>query len=814
MEITSEVINNFLYGFNPLEHVVAIECDYQDDKASVIYVNEKEEKRIKLMDFKPFAWVKHGAAIRMFGGDKRLLKKKLFQYGIKIKALQIAKEGEEPHDRLRNGYRYLYQATHKMSFQSFLMFFQEAGTPIYERKKKTDEPTVDDKEIICCSPIEQFMIESGIRLFKGYDNYDDLKRMSWDIETTGLDPHVDRIEQIGIRTNKGFHKVIKIEGNTEEEKNRNELLAIDEAVRIMAEEKPDTLFGHNTEQFDWNFFIVRCIVLGTTLEDISLKYFRHPIYKRKKESILKLGGEMETYFPTVMWGVNILDSIFAVRRAQALNSDFESANLKYATRYLDLKKPNRVYVPGNEISTVWHVTDKEYAFNDENGDWYKITDEKPLKEGYERQSGKYIVERYLLDDVWEADKVELTLNGQNFAIAKMLPTSFSRVCTMGTAGIWRLIMQAWSYEHDLAIPATEPKRRFTGGLSRLLKTGYVKNLCKNDYNSLYPSIVLTWNIKSPLDITDVMLHLLNHILTERERLKGIKAEYGAKSKATKKEIAEKKEKGENVTELQQRYNDELATKQAADSQQLAFKCLGNSFFGSYSASNIFNWAYTDSAEMVTCIGRQSLRLMLAYFKRLNYEPIVGDSFTSNTPIFIKYDSDYPVKKYRGLIDIKSISEIFDANNSDIDILGREYDVSEKHFKVLCRSGWVTPSYLYRHKTEKNICKVHDDKSSIDVTEDHSIFNKDKKKIKPSEIKKDTKMEYSENTTWNDSICKCSIEDIKTYQKAIKNGKLDRIPLEILNADRSVKKAFIRNLNMPTNPTKTFIAGIMFLKRTI
>ena len=58
----------------------------------------------------------------------------------------------------------------------------------------------------------------------------------------------------------------------------------------------------------------------------------------------------------------------------------------------------------------------------------------------------------------------------------------------------------------MAIPATEPKRRFTGGLSRLLKTGYVKNLCKNDYNSLYPSIVLTWNIKSPLDITDVMLN--------------------------------------------------------------------------------------------------------------------------------------------------------------------------------------------------------------------------------------------------------------------------------------------------------------------
>ena len=807
MKITPEVINTFLYGYNPLQHVVAVECDYQDERASVIYVNDKNQKRIKLIDFKPFAWVKHSAAIRMFGGDKKILKRRLFDYGIKIKSLQIAKEGEEPNDRLKNGYRYLFQSTHKMSFQSFLMFFQEADTPIYGKKKKTDEDTVDDKEIICCSPVEQFMIETGIRLFKGYDNYDDLTRMSWDIETQGLDPKHDRIEQIGIRTNKGFQKVIMVEGNTEEEKNKNELLTIDEAIKIMAEQKPDTIFGHNTEQFDWNFFIVRAQILGTSLEDISMKYFRHPIYKKNKESILKLGGEMETYYPTVMWGVNILDSIFAVRRAQALNSDFESANLKYATRYLDLKKPNRVYVPGGEISTVWHVTDNLYAFNDENGDWYKISDEKPLKEGYVRKSGRYIVERYLLDDVWEADKVELTLNGQNFAIAKMLPTSFSRVCTMGTAGIWKLIMQAWSYEHDLAIPATEPKRRFTGGLSRLLKTGYVKNLCKNDYNSLYPSITLTWNIKSPLDITDVMLYLLNHILTERERLKGIKAEYGAKSKATKKEIADKKAKGEDVSELQDRLNQELATRQAADSQQLAFKCLGNSFFGSYSASNIFNWSFTDSAEMVTCIGRQSLRLMISYFKHLGYEPIVGDSFTSDTPVFIKY-------KKTNQINIVPICELFDESKSDIDALKREYDNSEKDYQVLCRSGWHDVNYIYRHKTHKDIYRVEDGNTIIDVTEDHSLFNDKQEKIKPSEIKEDSQLEYYYDNVSSGINHQMSDKFIKLMANMVKNGTIGRIPIDILNGSKETKKKFLDYLGYDyiINPSKTLMAELHFLVR--
>lgn len=805
-KITSEVVNTFLTGHDPMEHIISIECDYQDERVSIIYVNENGEKRVKMDAFKPFAWVKHSAAIRMFDGNRGTLKRKLREYGITIKALKIAKDGQKPSERLENGYKYLYQAVRPTSFQTFLMFFQEAGTPIYERKKKDDDNTTDDKEIMVCSPVEQYMIETGKRLFKGYANYDDIKRMSWDIETQGLDPTVDRVEQIGIRTNKGFEKVISVEGETEEEKNRNELNAIDEAIRIMAEQKPDTIFGHNTEQFDWNFFDVRLKILGSSLEEVSLKYFKHPIYKRKKEAILKLGGEMETYYPTIMWGHNILDSIFAVRRAMALNSDFESANLKYATRYLDLKKPNRVYVPGGEISTVWHIEEPIFAFNNENGDWYKVTKDKPLKSNYELKTGRYIVERYLLDDIWEADKVELALNGSNFALSKMLPTTFPRVCTMGTAGIWKLIMQAWSYENGLAIPATVPKRRFTGGLSRLLKTGFVENLCKNDYNSLYPSITLTWNIESPLDITDIMLHLLEFILTERERLKARKAEYGGKSKATKKMIAEYKKEGKDISELETTLQKQLAIRQSADSQQLAMKVIGNSFFGAYGASNLFPWGDCDCAENVTCIGRQSLRLMISHFKKLGYDPIVGDSFTSDTPVFIKY-------KKNGFIDIKPISEIINKNEIHKDELNREYDLSEKPYLVLCRSGWSEVKYVYRHKTNKNIYEIKDNNAKIEVTEDHSLFNNNKEKIKPSEINNNTKLEYNINKIESNSMV-LSKKQINIIINLITNNKLNRIPLQLLNSTIENKKYFIENFKNIKKNNKTLDAGILYLKGSI
>ena len=56
------------------------------------------------------------------------------------------------------------------------------------------------------------------------------------------------------------------------------------------------------------------------------------------------------------------------------SAELKKADLKYVTKYSKLNKPNRVYVPGNDINVTWADTVNEYAFNDENGHWFKITD--------------------------------------------------------------------------------------------------------------------------------------------------------------------------------------------------------------------------------------------------------------------------------------------------------------------------------------------------------------------------------------------------------------------------------------------------------
>ena len=623
-EITTEVVNTFLNGHDPMEHIISIECAYDEKKVNIIYVNDKGEKRIKQDDFKPFIWVKHSAAIRMFNGNRAELRKQMRLFGIKVKRLITENNDGTEHERLESGYKYLFYATVPMSNQTFQGFFSKAGTPIHPKQKKDEPLNSSNREFMGVTPIEQYMIATGRRLFKGYDAYNQLNRFVFDLETQGLNPKIHRINQIGIRTNKGYEKIIEVEGNTKEELDRSEMNAIKEFLEILADLKPDTVVGHNSENFDWNFFIVRCEHYGIDFSELSLEFFKHAIYKKKKQSVLKLGGEVEYYYPTIMWGHNVLDSLHAARRAQAIDSNMKNSNLKYVTKYLKLKKQNRVYVPGDKIKTTWEVNEKTYGLCEEDGDWYRVTEKRPLLPNYNLVSGRYIVERYLLDDLWETDKVEDKLNESNFLVGKMLPTNFSRACTMGTAGIWKLIMLAWCYENDLAIPAASPNRRFTGGLSRLLKTGYVDRIVKLDYNSLYPSVILTWHISTPIDVMNVMLSFLEYILTEREKYKGLKGEAGDKLDQFKNllKICEDEDERKKL-EKEIRYWD--AEKSGNDKKQLPLKILANSFFGGYGSPNVFPFGDIIAAEKTTCISRMALRLMISHFKSIGYEPIVGDT---------------------------------------------------------------------------------------------------------------------------------------------------------------------------------------------
>lgn len=839
-EITTEDIELFLNGHDPQERIVNLEYSYRDDFVKMYYRNEHDQKCLSLQPFYPFIWARLETCLALCDGDRKRLKSLMNSYGISVKSLYIAgKDGKEIPE-MKDGYRYLFKAVRPMSYSEFIEFFKKCGVPLYSDKDNKNKPKIE-RPYLAVTPQEQFLISTGKRFFKGYDDYNQLLRLTFDLETEGLDPTKCRIKLIGVKLNRtvkirdkvyeNFERIFKLEGTTEEEKNKSELNLIDTFLRIIYTFKPDVITAHNGENFDWSFIIERCNQLGTDINTMSKPYFKgKSIYKNQKESILKLGGEVETFHQTIVPGLIITDSLHAVRRAQATDSNFKEANLKYSAKYLEVVRPNRVYVPGDIIDKTLIDETPSYAFNNTDGTWYKLSEDKPLKENYEIVTGKYIVERYLFDDLQECNDVELTLNQSAFNICKALPLSFQKCCTMGTAGQWKSLMLAWSYENNLAIPFSENTGKFTGGLSRLLKVGFsgAKNkddkngLIKLDYNSLYPSIILTWAIEDEKDISGVTLKFLNYFLTTRETYKG------EKKKADKviEKYEEKLNEGETLTkEENEEYHKALANFAKYDKLQNLRKVFCNSYFGSLSSNNasVYPWKSLKCGERTTCTGRQSLRLMIGHFsniatfnggnydKSYNYEAIVGDSFTSDTPLFIKY-------KDNSWIDIRPISELIDENRIEVDTLGREYDYSKKDYYVLCRSGWVEPSYIYRHKTDKDIYEVTDGEMKVEVTEDHSLFNSKQEKIKPIEINENTELEYYNNKI----VIENEIPTLEFVAKdvAIKvaNGQYDRIPVGILNSNKSRMKifyyTFMENYKENINYTKTCLAGLQFIKKCL
>lgn len=855
-KIPQDIIEKFINGDDPMERIVNLDYKSSDDFISVYYRNKDDKKCIKKESFHPFVWATRKACLNLCGGDKAELKRLMFKFHIGVKKLSNTSIDGTVRHEFDDGYMFMLFAKKPMSYNSFLSFFNIAKNPIFRNNNRNEyvDPETENQYLIV-SPQEQFLIATGKRFFKGYDDYDQLLRMTFDLETTGLDTENDRIVQLGVRLNRptperpeGFEKIFTVEGNTEEERNFNELRVIRTLFKVISVFKPDIITAHNGENFDWNMIIGACKRLGTTIEAESAKYFKgESIRKSEKDSILKLGGEMETYKETIVPFTIVTDSLHAVRRAQALDSNMQKADLKYATEYSGLKKPNRVYTPGEKISEIWADTEHQYAFNDKDGDWYiydpnsengvkeriefetdkeyedyiksikSKQEDKPFKlktrnvllDGYELTTGRYIIERYLLDDIYECDKVEWKFNLSAFSICKALPIPYKKCTTMGTAGQWKALMMAWSYKNNLAIPPLKNTGSFTGGLSRLLKTGYVTNVFKADFSSLYPSILLDWGITDPNDLLNSMLSFLYYFLTSRKKLKG-------KLKEVNKIVNKYKEGYINGTLTDTEISEYLtAVKDSSslDNQQLTRKIFCNSMFGSLSATigSMFPWKSQRCGEQTTCTGRQCLRLMISYLKNLGYDPIVGDSVTGDTPLFIRY-------KDIGLIDIKPISEIMDETQSEVDELGRVYDYSEKPYQVLCRTGWCDVEYVYKHKANKQIYRVEDEVMAVDVTEDHSLFDKERNEIKPLEITNKTELEYYNGkieTLGNDML---TFNDIVNIVNSVLDGSIDRLPISLINSNKNVKRLFVNLLQkkgfMPdlNKYSKTIIAGVQFIEK--
>src|SRR5437588_514027 len=81
---------------------------------------------------------------------------------------------------------------------------------VWRREPETKQLVREDVRFcLCLPPEEQYLVASGRTYFRGLA-FDDLRRMQFDLETTGLDPARDRIFMVAVRDPDG--RVGTIEG--------------------------------------------------------------------------------------------------------------------------------------------------------------------------------------------------------------------------------------------------------------------------------------------------------------------------------------------------------------------------------------------------------------------------------------------------------------------------------------------------------------------------------------------------------------------------------------------------------------------------
>jgi len=655
--ISNEVIESFLHGNDPEEFIVAIEFDYVSNSIYKIKEIPGKGKEIRKDTFIPFAWVGDLRGLKFYNDSKMAQKEAMTKYGIMIEKLET-----QDNERLKNGLTFMVKSL--KGYRELVQFFRDGGVDPWGEKTK-------DKLLIL-PPVEQYLISKEKRLFKGFEDYEQVTRLVFDLETDALDPKDGRIFMIGIKTNKGYHKVIECLDESQEKG------AIIEYFNIINEIKPSIIGGYNSANFDWHWIFERCRILGINAKNVCKSLHPEHSYTRK-DNMLKLANEVETYTQTSIWGYNVIDIIHAVRRAQAINSSIKSAGLKYITTFINAEAPDRVYIDHTNIGKMYHEKD-EYWLNIQNGKYKKASDYKDLDIKfpgvYIKTTGDDIVERYLDDDLEETLAVDKEFNQGSFLLAAMIPTTYERVSTMGTATLWKMLMLAWSYKNNLAIPAKQGKTDFVGGLSRLLKVGYSKNVLKLDFSSLYPSIQLVHDVFPDCDVTGAMKGMLKYFRDTRIKYKQLAEEF---------------------------YETDKKKSESYSNKQLPIKIFINSMFGALSAPQVFAWGDMYMGEQITCTGRQYLRQMIKFFMTKGYVPLVMDTdgvnFSSpddaNEREYVGRGLNWKVKKgkvYKGPeADVAEYNDIFMRGEMALDTDGvwpSCINLARKNYAVMDAKGKI------------------------------------------------------------------------------------------------------------------------------
>lgn len=419
-----------LFGADPTEKVVAVETN---DRDTTLFIREGDATVTRSVPFVP--WL--------------VLDKERHFAGAETTELQ------------GNGYRYLMRVT--------------GGWRAYQDIKRTLRD--EHAEVMQYgSAIKQFMIASGITLFKGMA-FDDLRRMQIDIETTTLDPSLSeaRIFMVSVSDNRGLSEVLI----------GDEAEMLRRLLHLVETQDPDVIEGHNFYSFDLPYIMARCSAL-----DVPPSFGRGGVTATVgMPRNCAIGTNSRQFTPTYLHGRHIIDTLLQTQRFDWSRGQVSSYGLKECAQTYGIAPPDRVYLDRKEIVEIYR-TDPER------------------------------VKTYAAQDAEETAALAALVSPTEFYQTQIIPDSYQNVAVTGNGEKINAVLVREYLRQGRAIAKQRPPQSYPGGYTEVRVTGVVKPIVKADVESLYPSLMLTQKIAPASDTLGIFLPLLSELTSRRLEAKG------------------------------------------------------------------------------------------------------------------------------------------------------------------------------------------------------------------------------------------------------------------------------------------------------
>jgi len=351
--------------------------------------------------------------------------------------------------------------------------FVRPGSPIGRLRD------IGKDRVLVLPPDEQYLVATGRTYFRGL-TFDQLHRMQFDLETTGLEPARDRIFMVATRDPFGATNVLEARGDDDE----SERDLIRRLVGTILTADPDVIENHNLHGFDLPFLARRARHLG-----MHLPLGRIPGGLRQRAArrgmITDDDGPQRIRF--VAPGRELIDTLDAVMRYGFSTGDLPWRGLKAVARHFGIAGADRELIPGDRIHEVY-------------------------------RSDPARVRRYASADVEEVARLAPIVGGAAFALASMAPRRYERLADAGAATgvIDPLLVRAYLHA-GRALPAHREGDRepHTGAALHLFAAGAARRIVKADVASLYPSLMRAYRIGPARDTLGAMLNLVDRLVERR-----------------------------------------------------------------------------------------------------------------------------------------------------------------------------------------------------------------------------------------------------------------------------------------------------------